>query len=37
MTAYFCSISKHFTGVGKNPYNGEKLMWNMLDSLDQDI
>ena len=37
MTAYFYSISQHFTSVDKNPYNGEKLMWSMLGSLDQDI
>ena len=38
MTAYLYSISQQFTGVDKNPYNGEKLMWSMqLGSLDQDI
>ena len=37
MTAYLYSISQHFTGVDKNPYSGQKLMWSMLDSLDQDI
>ena len=37
MTVYFYSISQHFTSVDKNPYNGEKLMWSMLGSLDQDI
>ena len=37
MTAYLYSISQHFTGVDKNPYNGEKLMWSILGSLDQDI
>ena len=37
MTAYLYSISLHFTGVDKNPYNGEKLMWSMLGSLDKDI
>ena len=37
MTAYFYSISQHFTIVDKNPYNGEKLMCSMLCSLDQDI
>ena len=36
MTAYFYSISQHFTSVDKNPYNGEKLMWSMLGSLDQE-
>ena len=37
MTAYLYSISQQFTGVDKNPYNGEKLMWSMLGSLDQEI
>ena len=37
MTAYFYSISQHFTIVDKNLYIGEKLMWSMLGSLDQDI
>ena len=37
MTAYLYSISQHLTGVDKNPYNGEKLMWSILGSLDQDI
>ena len=37
MTAYFYSISQHFISVDKNLYNGEKLMWSMLGSLDQDI
>ena len=37
MTAYLYSISLHFTSVDKNPYNGEKLMWSMLGSLDKDI
>ena len=34
---YFYSISQYFTRVDKNPYNGEKPVWSMLDSLDQDI
>ena len=33
---FYC-ISQHFTGVDKNQYKGEKLMWSMLDSMDQDI